>query len=254
MKRIIVSADSNVGYVRTNNEDMVLVGSKKVRDGDCYATLDMDAGTVIVAVADGMGGYESGEVASEMVIDSLSFYVNDLPAGLDEAQFRQAMDDWLASESRKMEVASCTDQSKKNMGTTLVALVCYGGDFYILNCGDSRLYFMRDGVLTQLTRDHTPEMQYGHYHRSHSVTNCIGGGCVSSYFDISNITDFVMPDDLFMLCSDGLTDMIEDVTIASVMRMNEGVVNASPLVKSALDAGGGDNVSVCLAKYECIDD
>lgn len=254
MKRIIVSAESNMGYVRTNNEDMIYAGCKKVRDADCYASLDVDNSNVVVAVADGMGGYACGEVASEMVIDSFSYFVSDLPVGMDEMDFRDSLNEWVFNVTRRVEAASKSDPSMANMGTTLVALVGYGGNFYVVNCGDSRLYMMRDGVLTQLTSDHTPEGNGEHAHRSHSVTNCIGGGCLYSYLDIENITDIIKADDVFLLCSDGLTDMVSDVAIASVLRMSEGVVNAASLVKAALEAGGGDNVSVCLVKYEDIDD
>lgn len=251
MKRLIVSAASNVGYVRTNNEDMILAGNKKVRDSDSYVLLDIeDDNNVVVAVADGMGGYDRGEVASEKVIESLSFCIKDLPRGLNDMEFYKCMNEWVVNECRLIESMGRDNPSMACMGTTLVALVCYGGCFYTINCGDSRLYRMRDDTLTQLTMDHTPEAQRGFVRRSHSITNCIGGGCPSTYLDIENITERVLPNDIFLLCSDGLTDMISDVTIASVLRMNGGLVNAKSLVDSALSAGGGDNVSVCLAKFE----
>lgn len=255
MKRLIVSAASDMGHVRKNNEDMILVGSKKVRDGDSYMLLDIeDNNNVVVAVADGMGGYDKGEVASEQVIESLSFYINDLPQGLSDMEFFKCMNDWVVNECRLIEAMGMENASMACMGTTLVALVCYCGSFYSINCGDSRLYRMRGDVLTQLTQDHTPEVQKNFVRRSHSVTNCIGGGCTTTYLDMENITEEVLPDDIILLCSDGLTDMLSDVTIASVLRLNGGLVSAKSLVNSALSAGGVDNVSVCLAKYENIND
>lgn len=253
MKRLIVSAVSDTGHVRNNNEDMILAGNKKVRDADCYEVMDIaDDNKIVLAVADGMGGYECGEVASQKVIDSLLFYVNDIPARLSEEEFRKCMNDWVANECRLIESMGDEDPKMATMGTTLVALICYGGCFYTINCGDSRLYRMREGVLTQLSHDHTPEAELGIARRSHSITNCIGGGCTTTYLDIENITERVLPDDIFLLCSDGLTDMLNDVSIASIMRCDNGFVNAQSLVDSALVAGGVDNVSVCLAKYENI--
>lgn len=252
MKRLIVSATSNMGFVRDNNEDMILVGTKKVRDGNCYSLINIeDDKGVIVAVADGMGGYDCGEIASEMVIDSLSLLVSELPSGLSEQELHACLNAWLDSESKLIAAVGVEKPQMACMGTTLVALICYEGCFFTINCGDSRLYRLRDDTLTQLTHDHTPEAMNGFTgRRSHSVTNCIGGGCVMSYIDFENITERVLPNDIFLLCSDGLTDMINDVSIASVLRMNGGLVNADSLVNSALSAGGGDNVSVCLAKYE----
>lgn len=244
-----------MGYVRKNNEDMILAGNKKVRDGDCYALIGIEDNThVIVAVADGMGGYDCGEVASEMVIDSLQLFISKLPLGLGEEELRKSLNTWLDNECLLVASKGKANPTMAYMGTTLVALICYSGSFYTVNCGDSRLYRWRDDILTQLTHDHTPEDYGGYPRRSHSVTNCIGGGCPTSYLDIENITEQVLPNDIFLLCSDGLTDMINDVAIASVIRMNGGLVNAKPLVNSALCAGGIDNISVCIAKYENIND
>lgn len=255
MKRLIVSAVSAMGYVRNNNEDIILAGNKKLRDADSYEVIDItDGNKIVLAVADGMGGYACGEIASQKVIDSLQFYVTDIPMGMSEMEFRKCMNDWMVNECRLIESMGRENPQMALMGTTLVALVCYGGCFYTINCGDSRLYRMRNGTLTQLSKDHTPEAVFGQMRRSHSITNCIGGGCSSTYLDIENITERVLPNDIFMLCSDGLTDMLSDASIASILRADHGLVNANALVDAALAAGGLDNVSVCLAKYENIND
>ena len=234
---IDITASSRTGCVRTNNEDMLLIGELLLRNGKMssrVATSGSDR--YLLALADGMGGHSCGEVASADTLSNLRFFFNDMPAGLKPGGFEEAICGWLKS----INNIACRD-----MGTTLVALAYYGGLFFWMNCGDSRLYRLHDGGLTQLTKDHSLNNLMGVAKHSNLITNCIGGGCKTSYIDIVECTDQVMPGDTMMICSDGLTDMISDDEIRGIL--SDGF-DADALCQAAEDAGGRDNISVIVAR------
>jgi protein phosphatase len=135
----------------------------------------------------------------------------------------------------------------RNMGTTLVGMLCYEDEYYWFNCGDSRLYRLHGDQFEQLTTDHSLSQAMGLSTHSSQITNCIGGGTTECFIDMERITDFVQPGDIFMLCSDGLTDMINDDEIKRLLSMG---FDADALCEAAEDAGGYDNVSVVVIKVE----
>jgi protein phosphatase len=155
-----------------------------------------------------------------------------------EELWLDAINNYVASKGR-------ADEKYKGMGTTLVGLAFYEGHFYSMNCGDSRLYRYRDGVLEQLTTDHSLSNLLGSEKHSSVITNCIGGGCSTSYIDMVQMTDDVRTDDVYLLCSDGLSDMISDNQIASLLASGADV---NGLCEAAIEAGGFDNVSCCIIK------
>ena len=112
-----------------------------------------------------------------------------------------------------------------------------------MNCGDSRLYRLRDGQLTQLTTDHSLLRNDGTQRHSNVITNCIGAGIQNSYIDFYEFTNDVLPGDAYLLCSDGLNDMITDSEIEELMVANK---SANQLCEAAIEAGGFDNVSTCV--------
>lgn len=237
---------SNVGLVRENNEDMVLVNHHFVRD-DCYTCkVELSANDrYMVALADGMGGHNCGEVASSDVLQNLDFFFGDMPSGLDVQGFNVAVQDWLQSISHTINAKGHTEPRYSGMGTTLVAFVYYEGHFYWLNCGDSRVYQWHEGKLSQLSTDHSWDQITGQTVHSHLITNCIGGGCKNCYIDIFDCSSTVSPGDTIMLCSDGLTDMIDDSQISDILRGGGG---ADELCESALEQGGVDNISVSVIR------
>lgn len=244
--KISISAASNVGCVRHNNEDMILVGNEFVRNRELLSEVELPAdGRMLVALADGMGGHNSGEVASHDVLSNLNFYYNDLPAGLQPGDFTEMVYDWLDSINHIIDSKGHSEARYRDMGTTLVALAYYEGEFYWMNCGDSRLYHFRENNLLQFTTDHSLNSLTGSSTHSNIITNCIGGGCKTSYLDMVQCTKDIRSGDLLMLCSDGLTDMVDDSHIHSLLACG---CDASTLVDAALEAGGHDNVSVCLVR------
>ena len=244
MSRIVLTAASRVGCVRSNNEDMVLAYDRFIRS-EAYHTEFMTENTdrFVIALADGMGGHNAGEVASADVLANLQFFVNDLPKGLSVSEFNEMIVVWLDSVNQMISSKGHVDPSLSEMGTTLVGVLYYGGKYFWANCGDSRLYRLRDGEMTQLTTDHSLNTIQGEKRHSNVVTNCIGAGCKHSFVDLYEFSDDIFPGDTYMLCSDGLSDMVDDGYIAQMMR--EGA-SANRLCEAAIEAGGYDNVSACV--------
>lgn len=244
MSRIVLTAASRVGCVRSNNEDMVLAYDKFVRS-EAYQTefLTENMDRFVIALADGMGGHQAGEVASADTLANLQFFVNDLPKGLSSSEFNEMMVVWLDSVNKMISSKGQVDPSLSEMGTTLVAVVYYNHNYYWLNCGDSRLYRFRNGKLTQISIDHSLNNIQGIKKHSNVITNCIGAGCKSSFLDLYDFTDDFLQGDVYMICSDGLTDMVQDDDIESMLA--EGA-SANRLCEAAIEAGGYDNVSACV--------
>ena len=156
MSKIVLTAASRVGCVRSNNEDMVLAYDKFVRS-EAYQTEFMteNIDRFVIALADGMGGHQAGEVASADSLANLQFFVNDLPKGLSSSEFNEMMVVWLDSVNKMISSKGQVDPSLSEMGTTLIAVVYYNNRYYWMNCGDSRLYRFRNGKLTQISVDHS---------------------------------------------------------------------------------------------------
>lgn len=248
MMNLNVTAASRVGRVRKNNEDMVLVGSSFIRNDNFSTKIELKPEKrTILAVADGMGGHKSGEVASNVTLHNLQFFFNDLPAGLDAGAFNEMMVVWLDSINLIIDSKGQVNERHKGMGTTLVGLAFYGGDIFSMNCGDSRLYRLRNGSLQQLTNDHSLNNMFGSTKHSSVITNCIGGGCKNSFMDIVKMTDDFLPSDIYLICSDGLSDMLNDQQIETMLKSGG---DADALCEAAIEAGGFDNVSACVINVE----
>ena len=240
----MLTAASRVGHVRSNNEDMVLAYDRFVRS-DAYQTEFMTENTdrFVVALADGMGGHNAGEVASEETLSNLKFFIEDLPRGLASGEFYEMVQEWMQSINQIINSRGLVDRSLLEMGTTLVCVLYYGGRFYWGNCGDSRLYRLRDGQLTQLSTDHSYNNGDGSQKHCNIITNCIGAGIKDLYLDMFEFTDDVRSGDTYMLCSDGLNDMVPDSTIENLLSKG---CTANQLCEAAIEKGGYDNVSTCV--------
>jgi protein phosphatase len=244
--KLSITADSQTGCVRRNNEDMVLVVDKFLRNDKYWTMVDTDnTNRFVLALADGMGGHNGGEVASSDVLHNFQFFFSDLPQGLQPGDINETIYEWLQSMNNIVDSKGLEDPRFKGMGTTLVALVYYNTDYYWLNCGDSRLYLLSDNSLRQLTTDHSLNQLLGSNHHSNIITNCIGGGCKSSYIDIVKCTADITPGSSILLCSDGLTDMVAPEQLTELMLQG---CNATQLCEAAIEQGGYDNVSACVVK------
>ncbi|MCR5180867.1 MAG: protein phosphatase 2C domain-containing protein [Bacteroidaceae bacterium] len=254
---------SDVGCVRANNEDMVLMNGELYRDQEAEQsyTLEGDA-RFTTLVADGMGGTNGGEFASELALQYFDQFLARVPEGLSDEDFHELIDRW-AKQTHQGIVSRGIEQTEySNMGTTLTGLFGYGGRIYLINIGDSRTYRFRGGVLKRLSRDHSMQEKYHDYSLpSNMIYNCLGGGApVEEVFaDLTDITDQVMSEDRFIICSDGLHDMIDDDTIERIVdeSLNSEEVErqdtVKELVEAAKKAGGKDNVSVLLVHFVSVE-
>ena len=227
---------------------MILVGPDYVRDDDIKCKVDLSSvDRYLVALADGMGGHNGGDIASSDVLHNLCFFFGDLPTGLNVSDFNESIFGWMESINCIIDSKGRSNPLYREMGTTLVAFAFYAGEFYWMNCGDSRLYRLRDGVLTQLSTDHSLSNLMGESGHSGIITNCIGGGCNSSYIDVVQITFDVKVGDKYLICTDGLTDMVPDNNITALLANG---ADANALCDAAIAAGGIDNVSCCVIEIK----
>ncbi|HEU4346873.1 MAG TPA: protein phosphatase 2C domain-containing protein [Actinoplanes sp.] len=226
-------AATDQGLVRSNNEDAVFVGNR------------------LFVVADGMGGRPAGELASDILIQALS--VVEEAAGTGEPL--QDLIAALQTANERIEAAVSDDAARDGMGTTVTALLLAGDRVAALNVGDSRCYLVRDEVMTQLTRDDTyvqalvdqgvltPDDARRHPQRA-LVTQAVQGRPLRPAGRMVRIR----PGDRFLLCSDGLTDYVDDDVIAAVLRDHpDRKTCASELIARTLEAGAPDNVTVLVA-------
>jgi PPM family protein phosphatase len=270
--RIDVSALSHTGHRRPNNEDHFLV----CRVGRTLETLttslppgDVPAHTeeinYVMMVADGMGGHAAGEVASRMAISALiklALEVPDWILRVDEGYAREVM---KRSKTRVRKIGSMLvergrrEPALQGMGTTLTIARSLGRDLMITHVGDSRAYLLRGGRLHRLTRDHTyaqflvdigelaPKDVANSKHR-HVLANALGGATEDVQVDTDRVQ--LKDGDRVLLCSDGLTDLVDDELITRILQETPHAGDACErLVQTALDNGGRDNVTVIVAAY-----
>lgn len=243
-KFIKFKAASDVGCVRTNNEDMAYVAGRLVRDAELDGELSdidiSDKATVAFAVADGMGGYEGGEVASEIVCRSFaSFIRNFTPA--DNQDVVKALKSWAIEANSLVNDTASIRPGLSEMGTTFIGLVFTFNKLWLINIGDSRCYRLRNGILKQLSVDHSEKERTGNPDvPSNLIYNFMGNTPECFISDVTELTP--IGGDSYLLCSDGLSDMIDDEKI------EEHFNDVDSLVLEAKKAGGRDNITaVCIS-------
>lgn len=245
MRYINVSASFHIGNIRDHNEDMILVADKFIRDNSLDMNLSLlDSNRFVIALADGLGGYNSGDIASAETLSNLKFFIDDLPDLLTTDGLKNLLNNWLGSINQIVSSQGYVNPRLSKTGATLVGIIFYGNKFFWMNCGDSRLYRLRNDEIVQISTDHSSSV-VDTDNPVKGVTNCIGGGCKTTYLDINEFTDIIEDGDIYVLCSDGLSDMLSDTEIRRIL-MRGG--NADVLSAVAIAAGGYDNVSVCVMK------
>jgi len=274
--RVACGAQSHPGKVRANNEDHYLVAKLAKSMQIKLTSLEQGGETrfsdedgYLLVVADGMGGAAAGERASALAVETIKeFALNTLKWFLHQTKIEENA---LLAELRKsLEVAdrSVYDEAEADhrlagMGTTLTMAFCVGSDLYIVHAGDSRAYLYRDGTLEQVTQDHTlvqmlvdggvitPEAAK-HHNRRNIVTNVIGGPAPGVQAEIHKVR--LVDGDVLLLCSDGLSEPVDDASIAEVLgEVADPDQAAQRLVDVALERGAPDNVTVLVARYNLVD-
>ena len=218
-------------------------GRRRRRNEDAYVVQPP-----LFAVADGMGGAQAGEIASRIAASTLR--------DADGETGRDAVVALIQEANRRVYEAAASDEARAGMGTTMTAALVEDGTVLIGHVGDSRAYRIRDGALEQLTEDHSlvaelvrsgrlsPEEADTHPQRS-VITRVLG---TDPEVDVDTFEVEANPGDVFMICSDGLTSMVDDETILAVVERNRTDLEhaARALVDAANRGGGEDNITVIV--------
>ena len=252
--KITYKAVSDVGRKRKGNEDSLFVNPEQH----------------LFVVADGMGGHAAGEIASKVAVDSINEFVC-LTGGDEEITWPFGLDENISYDGNRLKTAiryanrkvleATKEKSEyEGMATTVAAVLVDGDTGNIGHVGDSRVYLVRDGQITQLTSDHSwvnEQIQSGvisaDQARTHPLRNVVTralGGKPDLQVDMQQHK--AKAGDILILCSDGLTTMIPDEDIARVVREAGGDVEkaAQALVASANAKGGEDNITVLLIRFD----
>ena len=245
--QLAVAARSDVGMIRSGNEDSFLA--------------EVDARRGVFVIADGMGGHAAGEVASEMAVQIVARHLLPLVSVLDPAADEQ-MSQSLRDANRAIYERMLAEVDKQGMGTTASVLMCSDNQYLIGQIGDSRIYLLRDGALVQITKDHsyvqeqvdagllTPEQARYHPY-SNVITRCVGAG-ESVEADI--FRGEMLPGDVFLVASDGLTGMVDDRRLQQLLLARSGpgrIVDA--LIAEANGRGGLDNITAIIVQVAAVD-
>ena len=240
--RISCAGNTDVGVVRSGNEDSFLL--------DCALGLFI--------VADGMGGHAAGEVASEMAVQIVSRELGSL-RGLSDGEAAAKMRTAIRKANAAIFDRTLAEHDKRGMGTTTTVMVLFSRRYLIGQVGDSRAYLLREGQLLQLTKDHsyvqeqvdagllTPEQARTHPY-SNVITRCVGANedvAPDVYFGNLESKDVVL------LASDGLTGMLEDDQIATIMSAEENPESCvNKMIADANRRGGLDNITAIVVRVD----
>ena len=246
-----MACQSDVGRVRSHNED----------------SLSCDPASGLVVLADGMGGYNAGEVASGIAVTLISSGIKEMLGQVDPERIDPKTGKCFALSMLHEQVAAANlaiyhsangNPGYAGMGTTLVAALFYDDRVSVAHLGDSRMYRFRDGILERLTHDHsllqqqldsglvTPEEARHSQHRN-IVTRALG---VEREAEAEIGSYETRPEDIYLLCSDGLNDMLEDEEIRLIVDTMKSNLKLAvgQLIELANENGGRDNISVILVK------
>lgn len=232
-----VAWKTDVGQVRTSNEDSLMI----------------DESRCIFLLADGMGGHNAGEIASDIAIkEAYAYMLQEIELAADDRAVLMVMEEAIRRTHRAIQSRAASDDALYGMGTTLVELFMREEKAFICHVGDSRAYLFRN-TLRRITRDHTVGDSYIKRgllgsnevpHRYwHALTQAVG------------LRDCPLPDtqsvvlhygDIMLLCSDGLTDMLTDFEIQNIVKVHRGALDdlVAALIQDANTKGGKDNISV----------
>jgi serine/threonine protein phosphatase PrpC len=248
MVRLLYSARTDVGMIRSGNEDNFAVNANGDRG--------------LFVVADGMGGHAAGEVASEMAVQIIELELSTIK-DLDKTESSERVMEALRKANRNIHDRTITEVDKQGMGTTASVLIVANNRYLIGQVGDSRVYLLRDGSLRQLTKDHsyvqeqvdagflTPEQARYHPY-SNVITRCVGA---SPDVQPDVYQGEVKVGDVFLVASDGLTGMVDDRRLQMLlMSRAEPERKVHALISEANGRGGLDNITAIVIQVMSDDD
>ena len=264
-----LGAQTNVGCVRTNNEDNFVVSAdlnagEWLLPRDCHTVFTLGNKGAMLVVADGMGGLEAGEIASRIAVDTMKefFSADKITDEIvkDASTIRKYMYEAVVAADNAIKRKSREEKGVKSMGTTLVAAWFFDGYANIIWCGDSRGYLFNPvSGLAQVTKDHSyvqelvdsgrllPEYAFDHPD-SNIITRSLGNPQKAANPDFVRLP--LQEGEVILLCTDGLNSMLRDEEIEAVMQETSNEIDTctKALIQGALDLGGHDNVTVVLCQ------
>lgn len=232
------SAVTHAGARRAHNEDA------------CVDRLDLG----LWAVADGAGGHAAGEVASGMIAAALEA----IPSGLSAAEMLAQVRLAIERTHRALRMEAARRGPDILVASTVVVLLARGEHFACLWAGDSRAYLLRDGVLSQITRDHSLVQELlesgviapheaDNHPRANVITRAVGADLDD--FSLDKVSDRLHPGDRFLLCSDGLCKTLPDQELANMLGATDGVTASQALIDAALALNVSDNVTAVAVEF-----
>tara|TARA_R110002110_G_scaffold203378_1_gene414500 strand:- start:719 stop:1483 length:765 start_codon:yes stop_codon:yes gene_type:complete len=232
--RYDVAWRTHIGLVRSINEDRLLVNAEQG----------------IFAVSDGMGGHMRGDIAAQKVVNALA----DVSASTHHQQTAEAVSQAIGKANTDICQEALVHGIDATMGATVSVLVVSGNRYSCLWAGDSRIYLLRDGKLSRLTSDHSvtqdlinrkliEESQRNSHPQASVITRAIG---ISSALDIATTSGDALPDDRFLICSDGICGILDDDEIRQIMVESNEERTADDLVEAVINLGARDNLSFIL--------
>jgi protein phosphatase len=252
------AAATHPGKRRPNNEDRFHVGTYQLEQDQTVITLAI--------VADGIGGHQAGEVAAQLTIDTLIQRLLSYQGGDPLPEIQSA----IIEAGRVVSAAAHAKKERSGMGSTVVLAMVIGSRLYTAHVGDSRIYLLRGGRLQQISIDHTwvqeaveydiigPDEARGHPH-AHILRRHIGGDQLpepdtrmrlkdgeSDKQCLANQGTAMRKDDRLLLCSDGLTDLVEDIEIYRGLTAYDSQEGVDYLTQLALERGGDDNITLII--------
>ena len=264
-----LGAQTNVGCVRTNNEDNFVVSAdlnagEWLLPRDCHTVFTLGNKGAMLVVADGMGGLEAGEIASRIAVDTMKefFSADKITDEIvkDASTIRKYMYEAVVAADNAIKRKSREEKSVKSMGTTLVAAWLFDGYANIIWCGDSRGYLFNPvSGLAQVTKDHSyvqelvdsgrllPEYAFDHPDNN-IITRSLGNPQKAANPDFVRLP--LQEGEVILLCTDGLNSMLRDEEIEAVKQETSNEIDTctKALIQGALDLGGHDNVTVVLCQ------
>lgn len=235
------------------------VGREREHNEDFHGEFPLEDGSLVLVVADGMGGHEGGEVASQIAVEAIGHIARHSPA-LDPRE--RLHNGFLVAHQRVLSQAEKT--GKSGMGTTAIAVYLCGGEAYVAHVGDSRLYHLRNGVVAWMTSDHTRVQRMvsmgilslteaKNHPDANIVTRAIGHGIGADGMPLEPEVQaeplLLQPGDVMVLCSDGVYDGVTDAEIASIALAKSPEEATVALVALANERGGHDNITVTVLRY-----
>ncbi len=237
---MIISGSSNIGRVRSSNQDSFITG--KISDSVGYAV-----------VCDGMGGANGGNIASEIATNIISEHIKSAYRdNMGSNSMRYLLMSAVIAANTEIYDRAQGDDDLSGMGTTVVAVIIVDNLAHIVHVGDSRAYRVGPNDIEQLTRDHSviqsmiengeiTEQEAKKHPNRNVITRALG---VREKVDIDYNEIMLSDDDILLICTDGLTNFVEDKKIAKIIKKNKISEYPDVLIDTANNNGGGDNITV----------